>query len=39
VRTIPKLGGTKDVKLDRIRALRPTHAIVNVGLSLSELPN
>ncbi len=30
VRTIPKLGGTKDVELERIRELDPTHAIVNV---------
>jgi len=30
VRRIPKLGGTKDVKLDRIRELAPTHAIVNI---------
>lgn len=30
VRTIPKVGGTKDVKLDRIRELTPTHVVVNV---------
>jgi ABC-type Fe3+-hydroxamate transport system substrate-binding protein len=30
VRTIPKVGGTKDVKLDRIRELAPTHAILNI---------
>jgi ABC-type Fe3+-hydroxamate transport system substrate-binding protein len=30
VRTIPKVGGTKDVKLDRIQGLAPTHAVVNV---------
>lgn len=30
VRRIPKVGGTKDVKLDRIRELKPTHVIVNV---------
>lgn len=30
LRRIPKVGGTKDVKLDRIRALAPTHVIVNV---------
>ena len=30
VRRVPKVGGTKDVRLDRVRALRPTHAIVNV---------
>lgn len=30
VRTIPKVGGTKDVNIDRIRALAPTHVIVNI---------
>lgn len=30
VREIPKLGGTKDVKLDKLRALAPTHVVVNV---------
>jgi len=30
VRTIPKVGGTKDVKLERIRALAPTHVILNI---------
>src|ERR1700744_4079305 len=30
VRTVPKVGGTKAVKLDAIRALRPTHLIVNI---------
>jgi len=30
VRAVPKVGGTKDVKLDVLRALRPTHVIVNV---------
>ena len=30
VRHIPKVGGTKDVKLDRVRTLKPTHVIVNV---------
>lgn len=27
---IPKVGGTKDVNLDRIRALAPTHVVVNI---------
>jgi ABC-type Fe3+-hydroxamate transport system substrate-binding protein len=36
VRRIPKVGGTKDVKLDRIRALAPTHAIVNVDENRRE---
>ena len=30
VRRIPKVGGTKDVRLDRIRELAPTHVVVNV---------
>ena len=30
VRSIPKVGGTKDVNLKKILALQPTHVIVNV---------
>ena len=30
VRTITKVGGTKDVNLDRLRDLAPTHVIVNI---------
>ncbi|MEW7850840.1 helical backbone metal receptor [Massilia aurea] len=30
VATIPKVGGTKDVNLDKIRALAPTHVVVNL---------
>ena len=30
VRRIPKVGGTKDVNLARIRELAPTHVIVNI---------
>lgn len=30
VRDIAKVGGTKDVRLDAVRALRPTHVIVNI---------
>ena len=30
VKRIPKVGGTKDVDLEKIRELRPTHAVVNV---------
>lgn len=30
VRSIAKIGGTKDVNLDKVRALAPTHLIVNV---------
>lgn len=36
VRAIPKVGGTKDVKLDAVRALAPTHAIVNVDENTRE---
>ena len=30
VRSIPKVGGTKDVNVDRIRELAPTHLVVNI---------
>lgn len=30
VRSIPKVGGTKSVNLDKVRALQPTHAILNI---------
>ncbi|QID19690.1 ABC transporter substrate-binding protein [Nitrogeniibacter mangrovi] len=30
LRGVAKVGGTKDVKLDRLRALAPTHVIVNI---------
>jgi ABC-type Fe3+-hydroxamate transport system substrate-binding protein len=30
VQTIPKVGGTKDVNLDKIRKLAPTHLVVNI---------
>lgn len=36
VRAIPKVGGTKDVKLDRVRELAPTHVVVNVDENLKE---
>lgn len=36
VRRIPKVGGTKDVKLDRIRALAPTHAVLNIDENRRE---
>ena len=36
VRRIPKIGGTKDIKLERIRELAPTHAIVNVDENRRE---
>lgn len=36
VRAVPKVGGTKDVKLDRIRALAPTHVVVNIDENRRE---
>ncbi len=30
VRAIPKVGGTKSVDLEKVRALKPTHAILNI---------
>jgi ABC-type Fe3+-hydroxamate transport system substrate-binding protein len=30
VRSIPKVGGTKDVNIDKIRNLAPTHLVVNI---------
>jgi ABC-type Fe3+-hydroxamate transport system substrate-binding protein len=36
VKKIPKVGGTQDIKLERIRELAPTHAIVNVDENRRE---
>jgi ABC-type Fe3+-hydroxamate transport system substrate-binding protein len=36
VREIPKVGGTKDVLMDRVRELEPTHVVVNVDENLRE---
>ena len=36
VRRIPKVGGTKDVNLDKLRALRPTHVILNIDENRKE---
>ncbi len=36
VRRVPKVGGTKDVKLDKVRELAPTHVVVNVDENLRE---
>ena len=30
VESVPRVGGTKTVRLDRLRRLRPTHVVVNV---------
>ena len=36
VRRIPKVGGTKDVDLDKLRALRPSHVILNIDENRKE---
>ncbi len=36
VRRIAKVGGTKDVDLDKLRALRPTHVILNIDENRKE---
>jgi ABC-type Fe3+-hydroxamate transport system substrate-binding protein len=36
VRGIPKVGGTKDLLFDRIRALAPTHVVVNIDENRRE---
>jgi len=36
VQAIPKVGGTKDVDLDRLRALKPTHVVVNIDENLKD---
>ncbi len=36
VRAVPKIGGTKDPDLDRLRALAPTHLVVNVDENRRE---
>ena len=36
VREIPKVGGTKDLKLEQIRELAPTHVVVNVDENRRE---
>lgn len=36
LKAIPKVGGTKSVNLDKVKALRPTHVIVNVDENTKE---
>jgi len=36
VRQVPAVGGTKDVRLEDVRALAPTHVIVNVDENRAE---
>lgn len=37
VRRVPKVGGTKDVALDKVLALAPTHLIVNIDENRREI--
>jgi ABC-type Fe3+-hydroxamate transport system substrate-binding protein len=37
VRSVPKLGGTKTVDVDQLRALAPSHVIVNVDENTRDL--
>lgn len=37
VRAIPKVGGTKDVNVDKLRELAPSHVIVNIDENRREL--
>lgn len=36
LKSIPKVGGTKDVKVEAVRALEPTHLIVNIDENTRE---
>lgn len=36
LRRVPKIGGTKDVNLDAVRALRPTHLIADIDENRRE---
>lgn len=36
LRAVPKLGGTKDVDIDALRALAPSHVIVNIDENTRE---
>lgn len=36
LRQVPKVGGTKDVAVDKVRALGPTHVIVNIDENRRE---
>lgn len=36
VRSVPKVGGTKDVNLAKLKSLRPTHVLVNVDENRRE---
>ncbi|MGQ0510672.1 MAG: helical backbone metal receptor [Betaproteobacteria bacterium] len=36
LKSVPKVGGTKDVDLDKVRALAPTHVILNIDENTKE---
>lgn len=36
LKAVPKVGGTKDVKLDAVRRLNPTHLVVNIDENRRE---
>ena len=36
LKTIAAVGGTKDVSLEKVRALKPTHVVVNIDENLRE---
>src|SRR5437879_4223749 len=36
IKRVPKVGGTKDVDIERVRALAPTHLIVNIDENRKE---
>jgi ABC-type Fe3+-hydroxamate transport system substrate-binding protein len=36
VRSVPKVGGTKDVNLAKVRALAPTHVVLNIDENRKE---
>ncbi len=37
IESIPSVGGTKKIKMDRVRDLAPTHALVNVDENTKEM--
>jgi len=39
LQNLPKVGGTKDVDLDKLRSLRPSHVVVNVDENRIEQVN
>ncbi len=39
IAAVPSVGGTKKIKMDRVRALAPTHALVNVDENPRDMAN